>query len=366
MKTLTFVFKDKTVDLSSKGEILGNDVIFKGTLKNKFTAPYYIENAELYTKDIDLNYITNRLKSAQADDVQMMETPSLDIKNTVIKNLIVTADRIRLRNINATNVEAHIAINEKHAFNIEKVKFNVANGSVDGRFSYNLSYNNTWIHLNAKNINANDMAIAMFDLNNQIYGDLTGNVKLSCNGADFNKCMQTLNGSVMFDVKNGRMPKLGSLEYLLKAGNLVKGGVTGLSLNNVIDVLVPLKTGNFSEIYGNMSVKNGITNDIEISSKGNDLSLFITGNYNFGTSNADMEVLGILSNRISTMFGPIGNVSLNTLFNLVPGVDLAKDLEALDCDSVAIKDMAGLITPTAAYDLVSKYSRFTPFLKIMG
>ncbi len=43
-------------------------------------------------------------------------------------------------------------------------------------------------------------------------------------------------------------------------------------------------------------------------------------------------------------------------------VDLAKNLEALDCDSVAIKDMAGLITPTAAYELVSKLKEETDLL----
>ena len=43
-------------------------------------------------------------------------------------------------------------------------------------------------------------------------------------------------------------------------------------------------------------------------------------------------------------------------------VNLAKDLEALDCDSVAIKDMAGLITPTAAYELVSKLKEETDLL----
>ena len=43
-------------------------------------------------------------------------------------------------------------------------------------------------------------------------------------------------------------------------------------------------------------------------------------------------------------------------------VDLAKNFEALDCDSVAIKDMAGLITPTAAYDLVSKLKEETDLL----
>ena len=43
-------------------------------------------------------------------------------------------------------------------------------------------------------------------------------------------------------------------------------------------------------------------------------------------------------------------------------VDLAKNLESLDCDSVAIKDMAGLITPADAYNLVSKLKEETDLL----
>ena len=43
-------------------------------------------------------------------------------------------------------------------------------------------------------------------------------------------------------------------------------------------------------------------------------------------------------------------------------VELAKDLEALDCDSVAIKDMAGLITPSAAFELVTKLKEETDLL----
>ena len=43
-------------------------------------------------------------------------------------------------------------------------------------------------------------------------------------------------------------------------------------------------------------------------------------------------------------------------------VELAKELEALDCDSVAIKDMAGLITPAAAFELVTKLKEETDLL----
>lgn len=43
-------------------------------------------------------------------------------------------------------------------------------------------------------------------------------------------------------------------------------------------------------------------------------------------------------------------------------VDLAKELEALECDSVAIKDMAGLINPATAYELVSRLKEETGLL----
>ena len=43
-------------------------------------------------------------------------------------------------------------------------------------------------------------------------------------------------------------------------------------------------------------------------------------------------------------------------------VELAKNLEALDCDSVAIKDMAGLISPNDAYELVLKLKEETDLL----
>lgn len=331
MKDLSLNFKDKTIDLYSKGEVFGNDIKIKGILRNKLTIPYYIESAELDTKVIDLNYITNKLKSVQVSEETALDSLSgFDIKNLQIKNMNIHANEIRLRNLIASNIQAEIALNEKKDFIVNNFKFNVANGTLNGNYTYNLINGRTSVYLNSRNISANDLAVALFNLNNQIYGDLTGNVKLSCNGEDFSKCMETLNGSIMFNVQDGRMPKLGSLEYLLKAGNLLKGGITNITINSVIDILTPLKTGEFSNIYGTMSVKDGHSDNIEIATKGKDLSLFITGDYNFATAQAEMEVLGLLSKKISTMFGPLGNVSLNTLFNVVPGINLEKNSVILD------------------------------------
>lgn len=332
MKNITFLFKDKTIDVYSIGEVLGNDIKVQAVMRNKLTPPYYVEKATLDTKLLDLNHIANLIKLSQVDNnAQNFDSlAEFDLTNVVIKNMKMNADSIHLRNIVAENFEAIASLNEKQMFNVHNFKFNIANGTLGGYFNYNLKNNNTGLKLKARDIDANDLSIALFDLQNQIYGDLTGDIALSCNGIDFEKCMQTLNGHTNFSVANGRMPKLGSLEYLLKAGNLVKGGLTGVSINSVIDIITPLKTGNFSDIIGDITIKDGIADDIEITTRGKDLSLFISGNYNFANSNAEMEVLGLLSKKISTMFGPLGNVSLNTLLNVIPGVDLTKETTILE------------------------------------
>ena len=333
MKNIEFLFRDKNIAIKSKGEVLGNDVSAEAILRNKLTKPYYIESADIYAKNMNLNRIVSRLKESEIESTNNQVQDNfrgVSIDSIIAKNVKLKADTIELRNIHAENFRAEASINENKLFNMRDFEFNIAQGILSGRYGHNIKTNDISLNIDAKDINANDITLALFDLRNQIYGDLTGNINMNCNGETFDKCMQTLNGNSIFNVKDGKMPKLGSLEYLLKAGNLVKGGLTGLSINSVIDIITPLKTGTFSDIFGSITIKDGIANNIEITTKGQDLSLFIGGTYNFYTSQAEMEVLGLLSRKISTMFGPIGNMSLNTLFNVIPGIDLSKDSSLLN------------------------------------
>ena len=331
IKNIELLFRDKTIEMSTKGDILGSDFNFEGVFKNKLTKPYIMEKGFLYTNKLDLNRVLEKFKTSEVENVQYFDSfDDMQINSIIFKNLDLKADNIRLRNIHATNFEAQMQLNEKGLFNTEDFSFKIAQGEVKGKYNYNLKNNNTGLNLDMKNINANDITWALFDLREHIYGDMTGNVRLSCNGTNFESCMQTLNGVSNFNVVDGKMPKLGSLEYLLRASNLIKGGFTGITINGIVDLVSPLKTGEFSEIYGSIHIKDGVARDIEISSRGKNLSLFIVGTYNFATSIADMQVFGLLSRKLSTLFGPIGNISLNTLFNIIPGIDLSKDNSILD------------------------------------
>lgn len=54
--------------------------------------------------------------------------------------------------------------------------------------------------------------------------------------------------------------------------------------------------------------------------------------------------------------------TISPVHSLDDFVNLAKELEALECDSVAIKDMAGLLKPADAYELVSRLKEETDML----
>lgn len=169
------------------------------------------------------------------------------------------------------------------------------------------------------------MSEALFDLKGQVYGSVNGEFNLNCTGASQEQCFRTLSGEGTFEIADGKMPKLGSLEYLLKAGNLLKGGFTGLSINSLIDLITPLKTGNFDSISGNIHISEGTADKINIYSDGHDLNMYMTGSYNLLTSIADMKIYGSLSKNITTVFGKIKNASLNTLFNTIPGINDATE-----------------------------------------
>lgn len=330
IRDISMDLKPEKIYVDLKGEILSNYVNFKGKMQNKLTPPFVVEDVKVKLKDLNIDTITDTLRDYDVESTQNQTSnaiQNLDLSQFVIRNAEVLADKVKAKNISATNFEATGSLNEKMLLNIDNYKFDIAQGKVNGNSYYNLLTHQIGLKMHMENANAQMMSEALFDLKNQIYGSVTGDVDLMCNGKSHKKCMQTFQGDAYFNVVDGKMPKLGSLEYLLKAGNLLTGGFTGLSINSLIDLITPLKTGEFESISGDMHILNGIAQRIDIYSKGKDLNMYMTGAYNFTNDIADMRIFGSLSKNISNVFSKIKNASLNTLFNMIPGISSSENTQ---------------------------------------
>lgn len=320
-------FKDDFIYLKSKGIVLTNDVMMFAKIVNKTVPPYVIDDVTLQMDVLNLNVISQALDDFEAD---LTRSNQLKSNNTMmvtpdqirINNAEVYADKILIKKAEATNFKSQMSLGSDQVFNVNNYSFNLANGNVSGRISYNLDSKNGYGEMHIQNADAAIIGENFFDMPGQMYGSVTGDMRVACNGLSSVECINTLSGNGTFKVTDGRMPKLGSLEYLLKAGNLITGGITGLSINGIIDLITPLKTGNFESISGDIKVKNGIADSINVYSKGKDLNMYLTGSYNISTLVADMEVYGSLSKNFSTLLGRIGNASLNRLFNAIPGINI--------------------------------------------
>lgn len=323
---ISLKFSNNDININSTADIYENRLVLSANVKNKLTPPYEINNIDIYCGYLDLNAILSGINNIALNEdayaINKSEKPEFDFSSLIIKKAHLKADTLEFKKALAKNLTTDLSLSDKMILSFEDYKFDLAEGIVSGNFKYNLLNSKTDFNLNALNVNANVLTEALFDLESQIYGTLTGETELTCNGKTHKACMETLSGNGNFNVINGKMPKLGSLEYLLKASNLVKSGITGISLNSLIDLVTPLQTGDFDSIQGDFNITSGKADSIQIFTQGKDLSLFITGKYNFATLIADLEIFGRLSKKITNNLGPIGNLSLNTLFNTIPGVDL--------------------------------------------
>lgn len=319
-------FKNDNILITSRGTVLTNDVLLNAVMKNKLTPPFILEDVKLKLADLNINKITDTMRDLEVDSSRnpsgsQNQVQAMNLDQIIIKKAEIIADKIKVRNISADKLLATLSLNDKHILNVDNFKFNIADGSVNGNFTYNLLNHKTNLDIHLDKANSAIMSEALFDLKGQIYGLASGDINLACNGTNHESCFKTLSGNGYFNVTQGRMPKLGSLEYLLKAGNLLRGGLTGLSINSLIDLITPLKTGEFESISGDFHISDGIAQKINIYSDGKDLNMYMTGSYNFVNSIADMEIYGSLSKNITTVFNKVKNVSLNTLFNTIPGLN---------------------------------------------
>ena len=319
-------FKEDFINLDAKAVVLTNDILAKMKIVNNPKLPIEVEDINIQMDALNLNVISDAINDLDADNTrtnqvnteQLMLQPGM----LIIKNAQINADNVLIKKANATDFKAQMNLGEDQVFRMNNYSFNIANGTVEGSFSHDLKTYQTDGEMHIKNADASIISENFFDMPGQMYGTVTGDLKAGCTGLSSIDCINTLSGEGTFNVTDGRMPKLGSLEYLLKAGNLITSGVTGISINGIIDLITPLKTGDFKSISGDIKVNNGVADEINVYSSGQDLNMYLTGSYNIASLVADMEVYGSLSKNFSTILGRIGNSSLNTLFNTIPGIKI--------------------------------------------
>ncbi len=306
------------VDISDNfidSEILASnkesDARLKLHMLNKLTTPYVVKDFILSSNNLNVNNILSSIQPTSTK-TDILPKTEFNIKqgDVIVEKGSFDFKDVQYNQINAQNLKGNLSY-KNSIFNLEKISLNLAQGLIEAKGTYDLKTTKLNLSANMKDCDSNILSKDFLLLSDQIFGKMNGSIALSAKNLNTPQGIRNIKSDINFSINNGKMPKLGSLEYLLRAGNVLKNGIMGLSLNNIIEVLTPYKTGEFEKISGKLSINNAEIENLNIATQGKNLSLFLDGNYSILENFADIEIYGKLSQNVSNALGALGNASIN-------------------------------------------------------
>ena len=326
------VIENINVDLNQKTGLASFKISFQDTLidfivkfENKLTLPAIIDELSVHSEYISIENLMKAFTTFADSASKIANTPHAIQNQTYnftpsdiqIKKGTVNVDKISFNGVDAKNLKINFSHKDDASLRIDDSYLGIAGGLFKGKGSYNFDSKAVDVSANFINCDVNDLTKAFFNLSGEIYGSASGNFTLSMKDYTPVDYVEKINASADFDISNGKMPRLGSIEYLLRASNLIRSGIFGLTLNNVIEVLKPYRQGDFNKISGNFKIKNASINDLKIYSQGDSLSTYTSGTYSIASGISDIEILGKLSKKVSNLLGPIGNASVSSVLKAI-------------------------------------------------
>ena len=322
-------FKIKTdkdmIKLDLSGETYSSDLDISALIKNNLSLPINIDSLNINSTSLNNTTIIDSLNSIREEYMKNVSKQKSDTKAKNILNIhngIVNIDKLNYQNLLFNNISAKYTLDDNDELIIKDIKADISEGTMEADASYSIPTGDIKLNISLSDVDSNSIAENIFGAKNQLYGTGHGRLVIETKGATIEERIKNLNGECYFVIIDGKMPKLGSLESLLRASNIVKSGISGLTINSVLDLLNFAKTGSFMSINGSFIMDNGTVKDINVFSQGTNLSLYMNGKYNIEKGTANAEIWGKLSKKLSTLLGPIGNASINSFFSLIPGINI--------------------------------------------
>ena len=263
IKNMTLNFEEKTIDITSNLLSYNSDMQIHAQIQNSLQKPYQIKSLDIKSDKFNLDRMIDALTTIPTPNTatklvehQSSNSIPIDISDIQINNGLLKVKNITIKDLQAHDYTCNFKLGKNLLLDIDNLKLNITTGEMTGTASYDFTSGRIKTNIKAKNVDANQIASSLFGFEDQIFGQSNGTISMTTSGNNQEERIKNMTGHVYFEIADGKMPKLGSVEYLLKAGNFIKSGITGASINNLIELLNPIKTGQFSTIKdGNLLKK---------------------------------------------------------------------------------------------------------------
>lgn len=314
---------DDKIKLTTDGTFFNSPITSSVLLDNNFEKEILIRDVDIHLnkfivkrgelKNIPSKYNTNK---------KTIKTKKKDYKITVEKGQILV-DEIYHRKFDLKNVKITGNLHDnKAAFIIKETPY--AKGLLSATGWYDVKKHSSDIHFYASDIDSNEVATNILNFKNQIEGSAFATLHLKTK----NK-LNDIKAHATFAVADGYLPQLGSTEFMVgqskkyKILNKLKKTWT-FSLSKITNIDFSKPNVFYSNLRGSFLLNNEQIYNAKIFSQSDYLSLFIEGDYNIDSEQADICIWG-RHNKTEEKKIRIFKIPLTFIYRLVFRVERTKD-----------------------------------------
>lgn len=313
---------DKLIKINSDGKFRRCLYVFNGEIINAIKFPIVVKHTDLTVDNLDIERLMRAFSqpvqapvnndtlsdnTEDSDDAPM----TFDISNLIVNESLIHIIKGSYKDINFADVKAKMSLDKNSVFKLKSNRFEIAEGHSSAGVLCDFKNQKYNIKLGIKDVNADLMSTAILNLKREISGKASGLIDLQTDDS------LKLNGAIKFIVKDGTIPKIGLVEYVLKFAALFRNPFAMIS-PSVFSDLVNVPEGNLDKITGDLKLKDNKIELMKIKSYSPQLSAYIVGCYNLENSDAILRIYTKFSNKNKGFAGVLRNISLNSLANRIP------------------------------------------------
>lgn len=287
-----------------------------------------VTGAHFYSEGVQASL--NQLGLALGNTVATGKPPSqrwLDYNRVLlpfeIRQARVHLDEAVANNLILDDVKTSLNLFANGTLELNPLTLRVGGGQTTGSLLMNPSADNAIsMTIDSQDVKANALARALLNAPNQLFGDLNGRIQFATKGNSDVEMVQNANGMAAFSIDRGRVPTITQIETLLTAANLLRGGLLGLTLGNLVHLIHP--PDYVGQLGGDFQIAEGVLYTSNLLADGDNLDLKASGGIRLDNGVANLQVVGNMRQNITQ--NPLGRVGLWNLRNAVTPLPLLGQL----------------------------------------
>ncbi len=302
-------------------DLNGSKININGTGILNYQPVTTLNNLKIYSEYIDtdkvikvseaLAKIPSNEQSSKQSVVPEKTSKSIEYKPSIpikVTSGNIDIKKLKSGDITASDITSKLTLSNDIVY-LNDLNASAFDGNLKGDISMNLNSGLINLKVSGSGMNADKTVTSCAAMKNTIFGTLDFNAELSLQGAEYREQMKSLKGNADFTIKDGQFGSFGKFETFLKADNIASLAFISTSVGSLINKISPHNTSEFSKLNGKVSFNNGTMNISTIKSSGKNMSLYIKGNMNLLNNNADILILGKVSNEITSLLGPLNQLN---------------------------------------------------------